>query len=635
MPLPKLADHKLKIKKIFWPAIGVSLFLLLIIIVNWYSLVYFQDRFYPNTFIGSINLSGLSRQSATELINQRWNDLSQNGWTFQVNQHYSTIYPAISSAEGSPLLFSINLELTLNQAWGNRQTNKLKQSLSIINSWLVKQTNRAAISINESKIIEELDDNFKNIVSLGHPAEITITTDGQYQIKPEIIGQKIDYATGLRQLGLQLINLEQKPIELIIVPDNPTIKQADIGDLHEQITNYLDLTPITLTADKKSWNITKTELADWLSLEIIENQIGLIPSSDKLDQYLDKLAVDINQEPQPGQFKRTNNRLEQFKPGQDGRRLDIPASRTLITQSLLAGSSTIALIIEEIKNPLNDNDPATLGIIEILGTGTSDFSGSSANRIHNIQVGTDQVSGHLIAPNEEFSLIKTLGKINAATGYKPELVIKQNKTIPEYGGGLCQVATTIFRTALEAGLPITQRQNHSYRVSYYEPAGTDATIYDPWPDLRFINDTSHYILILGELNGRILSFSIWGTNDGRKVTKTEPTIYNIIRPAPRKLIETTDLPHGELKCTEKAHNGADAYFDYSVDYSNGETKTRRFKSHYVPWQEVCLIGKKIIIENETPTTTEQLITTTSTNSIIADNPDPITPNNTSTEPIQQ
>lgn len=153
--------------------------------------------------------------------------------------------------------------------------------------------------------------------------------------------------------------------------------------------------------------------------------------------------------------------------------------------------------------------------------------------------------------------------------------------------------------------------------------------------MRFINDTSHYILILGELNGRILSFSIWGTNDGRKVTKTEPTIYNIIRPAPRKLIETTDLPPGELKCTEKAHNGADAYFDYSVDYSNGETKTRRFKSHYVPWQEVCLIGKKIIIENETPTTTEQLITTTSTNSIIADNPDPITPNNTSTEPIQQ
>ena len=89
-------------------------------------------------------------------------------------------------------------------------------------------------------------------------------------------------------------------------------------------------------------------------------------------------------------------------------------------------------------------------------------------------------------------------------------------------------------------------------------------------------------------------FDFWGTKDGRIATTTTPVIYNITKPAPTKLVETSDLALGVKKCTEHAHNGADAYFDYKVTYSNIATTTppleRRFKSHYVPWQEVCLIG---------------------------------------------
>jgi len=158
-------------------------------------------------------------------------------------------------------------------------------------------------------------------------------------------------------------------------------------------------------------------------------------------------------------------------------------------------------------------------------------------------------------------------------------------------------------------LPITERQNHSYRVSYYEPAGTDATVYSPKPDLRFINDTGHYILLLGEVSGHTLSFTVWGTKDGRKIIQTKPVIYNIVKPAPRKLIETEDLEPGKLKCIEQAHNGADTYFDYIVTYPNGETKSKRFQSHYVPWQEVCLIGKEKGEESQT-TTTPPLVSST-------------------------
>ena len=222
--------------------------------------------------------------------------------------------------------------------------------------------------------------------------------------------------------------------------------------------------------------------------------------------------------------------------------------------------------------------------------GTSNFKGSPKNRRHNIKVGADTLSGILITPGEEFSLVKALGEINKETGYLPELVIKGNRTIPEYGGGLCQIGTTIFRATLASGLPILERKNHSFRVRYYEPAGTDATIYGPKPDYRFLNDTGYHILIQTRIEGDDLIFEFWGTKDGRVAEQTKPVIYNITAPKPTQYIETADLPVGEVKCTEHAVPGADTSFDYKVTYPSGEVKETTFKSHYIPWQEVCLIG---------------------------------------------
>jgi vancomycin resistance protein YoaR len=104
-----------------------------------------------------------------------------------------------------------------------------------------------------------------------------------------------------------------------------------------------------------------------------------------------------------------------------------------------------------------------------------------------------------------------LGEIDGAHGWYQELVIKGNETVPEYGGGLCQVGSTSFRMALASGLEIVERRNHSYRVRYYEPAGTDATIYSPAPDFRFKNNTNHHILITSEIQGDMLAFYAWGT----------------------------------------------------------------------------------------------------------------------------
>jgi len=128
----------------------------------------------------------------------------------------------------------------------------------------------------------------------------------------------------------------------------------------------------------------------------------------------------------------------------------------------------------------------------------------------------------------------------------------------------------------------------------------DATIYDPWPDMKFINDTNNYILIQTNIVGTKLYFEFWGTKDGRQITISDSVIYNIVSPGPTKEVETEDLEPGKKKCTESAHAGADAYFDYKVEYSDDrEVFEERIRSHYVPWQAVCLIGvEKTTISTE-------------------------------------
>ena len=148
-------------------------------------------------------------------------------------------------------------------------------------------------------------------------------------------------------------------------------------------------------------------------------------------------------------------------------------------------------------------------------------------------------------------------------------------------------------------------QNVSYYLEDGLP-GIDATIYVPRPDVRFINDTGHYILIQSRIEGDYLYFDFWGTKDGRITEKTKPTTWGWIAPPATKYIETTKLAVGTKKCTESAHYGVSASFDYNVTYPDGEVKKTTFTSKYKPWQAVCLIGVEQLSE-DTATTTEDIL----------------------------
>lgn len=167
-----------------------------------------------------------------------------------------------------------------------------------------------------------------------------------------------------------------------------------------------------------------------------------------------------------------------------------------------------------------------LGVKELIGTGTTNFKGSPKNRIYNIKRALEQFQSVIIAPGEEFSFVNYLGEVDGEHGYLPELVIRNNKTEPEFGGGICQVSSTVFRAAIYSGMKITERRNHSYPVRYYLPYGMDATVYVPKPDFKFQNNTGHHVMMQSEIVGDTLNFRFFGTDDGRTTTVDGPHILS-------------------------------------------------------------------------------------------------------------
>ena len=237
----------------------------------------------------------------------------------------------------------------------------------------------------------------------------------------------------------------------------------------------------------------------------------------------------------------------------------------------------------------------SFGIEELISIGQSDYTHSIPERIHNVILATSKFNGVLIPTNKIFSFNETIGDISSLTGYQPAYIIKNGRTVLGDGGGVCQVSTTLFRAALNAGLPIIERFPHAYRVGYYEndsKPGLDATIFSPTADLKIKNDTPGYILIQTEIdeNNNLVYFRLYGKKDKRIAEISEPIIYDVAPPPPALYQDDPTLKKGVIKQIDFPAWGAKVNFKYKVTYPNKTVIEKDFFSPYRPWQAIYLKG---------------------------------------------
>ena len=286
--------------------------------------------------------------------------------------------------------------------------------------------------------------------------------------------------------------------------------------------------------------------------------------------------------------------------GITGRKLDPEQTLALTLVALDNDIPLVQLVVAE-EGPeliVEDEELTKQGIKELVAIGESDYTGSPNNRKHNIGVGLARFNGHVIPEGEEFSFNEVLGPVNQSTGYRPELTIVGEKTLPEFGGGLCQVSTTAYRGAWRAGFPITERRNHSYAVRYYFPPGTDATIYPPATDIRFANDTEGSLLIQTHAENSLAYFFYYGTKPKeRSVELVGPFTWDPIKPPPDKMEYTTEIPPGETRIVSKPVPGMKAAWYRYIRDENEERKPEEFLSYYEARPYFEEIGVEALMES--------------------------------------
>ncbi len=270
--------------------------------------------------------------------------------------------------------------------------------------------------------------------------------------------------------------------------------------------------------------------------------------------------------------------------GLTGRDIDLPLAALLTKTALDQDIPFVQLPVTETQPTITVNDPElrNLGIKEVVTIGESVFAKSPVNRRHNIGVGVSKFNGHLIPQGSVFSFNETLGPVNDRTGYRKELVIQGDATIPDYGGGLCQVSTTAYRGPWEYGMPIVQRKNHSYAVSYYSPQGTDATIYPPNVDMKFLNDTPGALLLQTLTDKHDRAFYIYyGTRDDRKTEIFGPYVTDRVKAPEHEFISyTTEIPVGEKRKAGEKHDGMKAMWYRTITTPGSGSVLQYFYSFY-------------------------------------------------------
>ncbi|MBU1117447.1 VanW family protein [Patescibacteria group bacterium] len=490
-------------------------------------------------------------------------------------------------------LASISAEVDTEETASNLLFRRLKQGVGkYVKAFFEKKDFELTVKNDEEKLDQEIEKIASEIDKPFVPSEIIL--EGKLSIKEGEKGRSTEREK-LKEMVLE--KLRKYEIETEV-----TIPVRIVGELPSEEEKESALGTASKFVGKQvvfKDEETEVMIDDKVLTSWVDFKGGC--QREKVDDYVDNLSENFKMEAQDAVFKFENGKVLEFLPAKDGYSVDGGKMKENICRDFLGwkNSQEKSIVSElpllKVSPKIGNNEVNDLGIKELLGRGTSSFKHSSTIRNFNVEKGASIVNRVLVAPGETFSFIKNLGEVSLDNGYKKAYIIRQGKTELDVGGGICQVSTTLFRAMLDAGLDITQRQAHAYRVSYYEEdtkPGFDATVFIPNPDLKFINDTDHHVLIQSYYDGvnKKLTYEIYGTSDGRKTVIENYKQWGAAPAPPDVWIDDPTLPAGKVVQDEHAVPGLKTSFDWVVTRNGEIIRQKTFTSSYVPWAAVYRKG---------------------------------------------
>jgi vancomycin resistance protein YoaR len=318
-----------------------------------------------------------------------------------------------------------------------------------------------------------------------------------------------------------------------------------------------------------------------------EYQLAL--AAKGLRRELAPLVGPFTREPVDASFRVVGTRVRLVK-GQRGTTLDIARAQDAVLSAAGAPAARRAVLgLTALEPKLTTRDARALGIKRQISTYTTDMGPSSANRIWNVHLMADYIDGTIIKPGQVFSFNDVVGPRTPQRGFREGQMIIGSLLVPAIGGGVCQTATTLFNNAFDLGLPVKERHNHSWYISHY-PIGRDATVSWGGPDLKFKNDLDHGVLIKSSYTDATLTFTFYGTPQGRKIMTTTGPQTNF-RPPQTSYALDPGAPRGSIVTVAGSHARGFDITVYRKVYEHGKLiRKDSFKSNYVAVGDTIVYG---------------------------------------------
>jgi len=425
-------------------------------------------------------------------------------------------------------------------------------------------------------------------------------------IVPEVDGVVVDRDRARAEVESQLLNLTPIEAKLPVSTKIATVRVADLEPARELLLRAMS-NPIQISNAGGLWTLPATDLAQFLRQDVVLGETGAAAihlglDRDKLAAWLEeRLGAAIETEPVDAEVGWNGERLVSVVPSVDGARLDAAKLAERVEGSFFGSGGTVEAPVTHVKPTIDSANLDKFGITTLLGSGQSNYSGSSDGRSTNVEVGASLLNGTLIPPQSEFSFNGSIGWIDEDKGFVEAQVIDGEKIGKDIGGGICQVSTTVFRAAYLSGLPITEWWPHRFRIGFYEfdgwKPGLDASILQPtedpatWADFKFENPSSHWMLIESWADDVNVVVNIYGADLGYDVESTGPTWGAKTQMLPPQEVVDDELDPGTVSLGQVAGIGEELSHYRVVRDRNGEVLWERsFYTKYFPRGDVWKVS---------------------------------------------
>ena len=546
----------------------------------------YANKIHRNVSVSGLSLGGQTKDAAADNIGKLAKELEGQ----DVNVLYTGKKWVASPAK---LGVKVDVDATVERAFALGRTGSVfKDTQTRMSLWFDKTELAPVFDSEDAKFEAFMAEVANEVDQPAEDAEIKIV-EGKVLIANSKNGLTVARNVLETRILTAFGDPEKPSVAVPIKTQKPDIHEDALVEAKNMVVQMIDA-PLELTYKQETWTITEEQIIDWMSFKKVREgalwSLDVDFDSDKAALEIEKLTANIASEPKDAQFEIVEDTVT-IVPSENGVKVDVTKAIEGMLEASKTGDNRQAILVTEVAEPkLTTEDAKGMGIKEKVSSYTTHYNASQTSRVHNIKTLAGELDGIILAPDETFSFNGNIGPRTASKGYQEAPAIINGELQPSLGGGVCQVATTLFNTIFFGGYEVVERSNHSLFISHY-PTGRDATVSYGGPDLKFKNNTKYYMLIKANASSSTLTIIFYSTSRGVEVTYTTSAPSNY-KTYPTKYEDDATLTKGVTKVKDHGSPGRDVTVKRITKIDGKVVKEEKFFSRYKPKTAVIRVGTK-------------------------------------------